>query len=340
MPNLTLQYNCDNYVELVHMIAGKMETPVRENAVEIPEKYGTGFVKAKNLPGGLSVLICDITAAAEIIMVRLPGFSPFYVLQFSEVVAEASSPAITEREDAAVDIRDSFVVLFNGQLEAKNVLTVGTRARSLLLIFERRHLLQFLSPEVADNFLSNYFTRLLQTGKVEPLDADYRALLDMLLVPKIHHPLPSGYLLLRCMLLLERFILNVMSKMHDSHASNKLSADEINRLMKVEARLVKDFAISPPTIESLAKSAAMSPTKLKKDFKLLYGLPMYEYFQHHRMNKARRLLMETQLSIKEIGIIVGYSNLSHFAAGFKKEFGLLPSEFSARDAVLPIERIG
>jgi AraC-like DNA-binding protein len=57
------------------------------------------------------------------------------------------------------------------------------------------------------------------------------------------------------------------------------------------------------------------------------------------MKKARLLLTETLHSIKEVGIMVGYSNLSHFAVSFKKEFGVLPSELSTRDAVLPIERI-
>src|SRR5204863_5073225 len=77
---------------------------------------------------------------------------------------------------------------------------------------------------------------------------------------------------------------------------------------------------------ALSKVATMSPTKLKKDFKAMYGLPIYEYFQKNRMMRAKVLLMEGGYAVKEVGMMVGYSNLGHFAASFKKEFGVLPSE--------------
>jgi AraC-like DNA-binding protein len=44
---------------------------------------------------------------------------------------------------------------------------------------------------------------------------------------------------------------------------------------------------------------------------------------------ARDLLLRGDYSVKEVGLQVGYSNLSNFAAAFKKEFKLLPSEIRA-----------
>ena len=71
----------------------------------------------------------------------------------------------------------------------------------------------------------------------------------------------------------------------------------------------------------------MSPTKFKNDFKMLYGLPVYEYYQKNRMAYARSLIQDCEHAIKEVGMMVGYSNLGHFAAAFKKEHGMLPSEW-------------
>jgi AraC-like DNA-binding protein len=104
--------------------------------------------------------------------------------------------------------------------------------------------------------------------------------------------------------------------------------------MKVEALLVKNFALTPPTIEELSRISAMSPTKLKNNFKALYGLPIYKYYQKNRMLKAKTLLISGEYTIKEVGVMVGYSNLSHFASTFEKEFGYLPSEIAAKDGVL------
>ena len=44
--------------------------------------------------------------------------------------------------------------------------------------------------------------------------------------------------------------------------------------------------------------------------------------------------MEGSYTSKEVGMKIGYSNLSHFAAAFKKEFGILPSELLAKDGAL------
>jgi AraC-like DNA-binding protein len=43
------------------------------------------------------------------------------------------------------------------------------------------------------------------------------------------------------------------------------------------------------------------------------------------MQKARSLLLTGQYTVKEVGLQLGYTNLSNFSLAFKKEFGILPS---------------
>src|SRR5207248_6865962 len=113
-----------------------------------------------------------------------------------------------------------------------------------------------------------------------------------------------------------------------------------------ESLLVKNYSGTPPNISSLSKMDTMNVTKFKKDFKAMYGLPIYEYYQKNRMMRAKALLMEGRYAVKEVGMMVGYTNLGHFAASFKKEFGVLPSEmvmdhtarFSERDTSIVIEK--
>src|SRR5204863_1968519 len=105
----------------------------------------------------------------------------------------------------------------------------------------------------------------------------------------------------------------------DNHSGKRLQfkEEEISRLVKAETMLLENFSKVPPTISQLSRECAMSPTKFKNDFKALYGLPVYEYYQKHRMAYARSLIQEDNYAIKEVGIMVGYSNLGHFAAAFK-----------------------
>jgi len=77
----------------------------------------------------------------------------------------------------------------------------------------------------------------------------------------------------------------------------------------------------------LAREADMSEFHFSRLFKRTTGLTPSQYFIHLRMEKARRLLRETNQSVTEIGLDVGYTSPSHFAQIFRREVGISPSEY-------------
>jgi AraC family transcriptional regulator len=77
----------------------------------------------------------------------------------------------------------------------------------------------------------------------------------------------------------------------------------------------------------LAREAGMSEFHFSRAFKRTTGFKPSQYFIHLRMERARRLLRETNRSIIEIGLNVGYSSPSHFARIFRREVGISPSEY-------------
>jgi AraC family transcriptional regulator len=77
----------------------------------------------------------------------------------------------------------------------------------------------------------------------------------------------------------------------------------------------------------LAREAEMSEFHFSRLFKRTTGLTPSQYFIHLRMEKARRLLRETNKSVIEIGLEVGYTSPSHFAQIFRREVGISPSEY-------------
>ena len=124
------------------------------------------------------------------------------------------------------------------------------------------------------------------------------------LVEKIDHPLRMNFIQNRILLLLEKFIIKLYQRKEVTAGKVKSNEDEIARLMKVEGLLVRDFSIAPPTIDELSRISAMSPTKLKNDFKQVYGMPIYEYYQKNRMLRGKIAVVEGKYSIKEVGIMV------------------------------------
>lgn len=81
----------------------------------------------------------------------------------------------------------------------------------------------------------------------------------------------------------------------------------------------------PPTIVELAKLVGLNEYKLKKGFKELFGTTVFGFIHASRMSLAKRLLLGTDKSAKEIGYEAGYSSPQHFSKAFKKEFGISPN---------------
>ena len=79
-------------------------------------------------------------------------------------------------------------------------------------------------------------------------------------------------------------------------------------------------------IETIAREVNLSPSKLKTDFKLVYGTSMLQYHIEKKMHLAMQLILNTDMQIKSITQEVGCDGPCKFTATFKKRFGKLPSE--------------
>ena len=80
------------------------------------------------------------------------------------------------------------------------------------------------------------------------------------------------------------------------------------------------------TVEELAKEACLSPGHFSHLFKKIVGAPPHSYMLYIRMAKARDLLMNTQMSVREIGEVVGCPDQNYFSRLFKKYIGISPKK--------------
>jgi AraC-like DNA-binding protein len=64
---------------------------------------------------------------------------------------------------------------------------------------------------------------------------------------------------------------------------------------------------------------------LKRGFRQLFGVAMYDYLIEIRMEEARKLLLHSDLHVSEIAYKIGYSSISNFSTAFKKRYGYSPS---------------
>jgi AraC-like DNA-binding protein len=95
-------------------------------------------------------------------------------------------------------------------------------------------------------------------------------------------------------------------------------------LVKVESHIRKNLK-KPLNIMNLAELAGFNATKLKRDFKKVYGTTVYKYITGLRMEEAKKRIVEDHISVAQAAYEVGYSNPQHFTAAFKRTMGYLPS---------------
>ena len=81
------------------------------------------------------------------------------------------------------------------------------------------------------------------------------------------------------------------------------------------------------TIEGLCHLYPINPTTLKEVFKDVYGTSIAAHLKEHRMEKAARLLRETDASMAEVARRGGYESQSKFTAAFKDQYGCLPTMY-------------
>ncbi|MBQ8959631.1 MAG: helix-turn-helix transcriptional regulator [Ruminococcus sp.] len=83
------------------------------------------------------------------------------------------------------------------------------------------------------------------------------------------------------------------------------------------------------TIAELSQVSGLASTRLKAAFRMVYGSSVYSYIRRRKMLAAGRLLRETDRTVLDIAVEVGYFNGSKFAKAFKEEIGLSPREYRA-----------
>jgi AraC-like DNA-binding protein len=81
-------------------------------------------------------------------------------------------------------------------------------------------------------------------------------------------------------------------------------------------------------VQDLAQAMNMSQDQLYRKTKALTGLSINQFIRHLRLVEAKRLLATKKHTISEIVFMVGFKNASYFTKSFKKEFGILPTEYS------------
>jgi len=83
---------------------------------------------------------------------------------------------------------------------------------------------------------------------------------------------------------------------------------------------------APLPLAAIAKRASISQRQLERLFKAHTGVTAVQYYLEVRLDRARSILMQTELSILEVAVACGFSSREYFARAYRQRFGLPPSQ--------------
>jgi AraC family transcriptional regulator len=85
----------------------------------------------------------------------------------------------------------------------------------------------------------------------------------------------------------------------------------------------------PLRMASLAEISGLSQYRFAHNFKSATGVPPYQYVIRSRLNRAKQMLRQTDLSVLEIAYAVGCQSIGRFNSLFKRELGTTPTDYRA-----------
>ncbi len=87
----------------------------------------------------------------------------------------------------------------------------------------------------------------------------------------------------------------------------------------------------PLDVPALARTALMSPAHFSRRFRAAYSETPYSYLMTRRIERAKTLFRNTDLSVTEVCMAVGCTSLGSFSTKFTELVGETPSTYRSRN---------
>lgn len=163
------------------------------------------------------------------------------------------------------------------------------------------------------DFAAEYWRRLLESAA---------ELCDELKRPSSESALLASASLARLLGLIRRAARTGAACFHrlGSATSNVSAVTAV--LAYIDEHYARDLSLS-----DLCAAASVSPGHLNHLFRTTLGVAPMEYLRRHRLDRAKVLLEETDLSVADVADAVGYRDAFHFSRTFRRLEGLAPSRY-------------
>ena len=112
-----------------------------------------------------------------------------------------------------------------------------------------------------------------------------------------------------------------------SNSSSKIDRKFINEFTAIVENNISNEDFS---VDDIGRQIGISRVQLYRKVKALLGYNVNDYILAVRLQKAKYLLLNEELSISEIAFKVGFASQAYFSTVFKSKFGVTPKAFKEK----------
>lgn len=111
-----------------------------------------------------------------------------------------------------------------------------------------------------------------------------------------------------------------------------VESEDTNLVTAIEKYIEKNFMDPSMGLNKISDEFQISESYFSHMFKEKTGVNFSTYLENIRMSEAARMIKETDISLNELYISVGYNNANTFRRAFKKIYGVTPSSMRENKA--------
>ena len=299
-----------------------LRTEVKNHRLDIPENFGQGYCTGFIFNEHIRMLILNYELKKDLVVENPDINTPArnILFKFQNIFPEAETLPAGKYFKTTPS-----VLIATRSLNADVGIPIHTHTATINI-------------EVDANYLNSLFGLTEKSPVLQSLLQNTQPLLfEQLIYPslqKIVDEILSGsvdeafkvfFLRVKAEELVCRLLMKLEKR--DEKRLYALNNQDIQTIYKVKKQILEHLS-NPPVIKDLAVSAGMSPTKLKRLFRQIFGNSIFNYYQEFRMKEAALLLKDERLSVSAVGYQLGFTNLSHFSRVFQEHIGMKPKQYS------------
>ena len=316
-------------------LAGVFNASVEDGRIQMPQEYGTGYIKKIKLDHGVVMRVWDFNIGRPVTLHKLAHrqgdgekyFHIGYLLTTDSLgMSNNAFPKLMHLPQGMN------IVFFSSDAEMNFEIEVGTGFHAIDVSVTYSWL-----KEAFDDTDSKirYFINELNEKPFPAMLLESSSPSEYRIISDIYTAVASDlrshlHIKAEVLLLIAEFFRKISSRSAQEVLESKVLY--YDKIMMAENMLKESLNGIFPGVDTIAKKVALSESTLKRYFKTVFNKSLNEYYLEIKMEHAKRLMLEKAVTVNEVAAMLNYEKVSSFIETFKKHHGYSPGHLKRKSA--------